>query len=91
LKSNIQVYVNILMTHEFVDIIRSSPFWCFPFEAMEAFTYHTMWIAAATYCSELAPKGLLATLMGVMGSLHYGLGNLGTDVHFYEEFDSILV
>ncbi|XP_035704713.1 major facilitator superfamily domain-containing protein 6-A isoform X2 [Folsomia candida] len=52
----------------------TSPFFCFPYEAMEAFTYHLMWIAAATYCSDLAPKGLLATLTGVMGSLHYGLG-----------------
>ncbi|CAL8071546.1 unnamed protein product [Orchesella dallaii] len=51
-----------------------NPFWCFPFEAMEAFTYHLMWVAAATYCAVLAPKGLLATLTGVMGSLHYGLG-----------------
>ncbi|CAG7728467.1 unnamed protein product [Allacma fusca] len=51
-----------------------SPWWCFPFEALEAFTYHLMWAAAATYCSILAPKGLLATLMGVMGALHYSLG-----------------
>jgi len=41
---------------------------------MEAVTYHLMWTAAATYCNVIAPKGLLATLTGVMGSLHYSLG-----------------
>lgn len=38
--------------------------WCFPFEAMEALSCHLMWVAAATYCSILAPKNLLATLIG---------------------------
>lgn len=38
--------------------------WCFPFEAMEALSCHLMWVAAATYCSLLAPKNLLATLIG---------------------------
>lgn len=38
--------------------------WCFPFEAMEAFSCHLMWVAAATYCAILAPKNLLATLIG---------------------------
>lgn len=33
-----------------------------------------MWVAAATYCSILAPKGLLATLIGVLGMAHFSLG-----------------
>jgi hypothetical protein len=41
--------------------------WCFPFEAMEALSCHLMWVAAATYCALLAPKNLLATLIGVLG------------------------
>ncbi|XP_058447084.1 uncharacterized protein LOC131427687 isoform X2 [Malaya genurostris] len=48
--------------------------WCFPFEAMEALSCHLMWVAAATYCSLLAPKNLLATLIGVLGMAHFSLG-----------------
>ncbi|XP_033164409.1 uncharacterized protein LOC117143716 isoform X1 [Drosophila mauritiana] len=48
--------------------------WCFPFEAMESLSCHLMWVAAATYCSILAPKSLLATLIGVLGMAHFSLG-----------------
>lgn len=48
--------------------------WCFPFEAMESLSCHLMWVAAATYCAVLAPKGLLATLIGVLGMAHFSLG-----------------
>lgn len=48
--------------------------WCFPFEAMEALSCHLMWVAAATYCAILAPKNLLATLIGVLGMAHFSLG-----------------
>ena len=51
-----------------------SPWWCIPFEAMEAFTAHLMWVAAATYSAKLAPKGLMATVQSVVGGLHYGVG-----------------
>lgn len=33
-----------------------------------------MWVAAATYCAVLAPKNLLATLIGVLGMAHFSLG-----------------
>lgn len=33
-----------------------------------------MWVAAATYCAYLAPKNLLATLIGVLGMAHFSLG-----------------
>ncbi|XP_041975551.1 uncharacterized protein LOC121730529 [Aricia agestis] len=48
--------------------------WCFPFEAMESLSVHLMWVAAATYCAMLAPKNLLATLIGVLGMAHFSLG-----------------
>lgn len=48
--------------------------WCFPFEAMESLSVHLMWVAAATYCALLAPKSLLATLIGVLGMAHFSLG-----------------
>lgn len=41
---------------------------------MEALSCHLMWVAAATYCAILAPKGLLATLIGVLGMAHFSLG-----------------
>ncbi|XP_026731795.1 uncharacterized protein LOC113496690 [Trichoplusia ni] len=48
--------------------------WCFPFEALESLSVHLMWVAAATYCAMLAPKSLLATLIGVLGMAHFSLG-----------------
>lgn len=48
--------------------------WCFPFEAMESLSVHLMWVAAATYCAMIAPKSLLATLIGVLGMAHFSLG-----------------
>lgn len=47
---------------------------CFPFEGMEALSCHLLWVAAATYCAILAPKNLLATLIGVLGMAHFSLG-----------------
>lgn len=46
----------------------------FPFEAIESLAVHLMWVAAATYCALLAPKNLLATLIGVIGMSHFSLG-----------------
>ena len=51
-----------------------SAWWCFPFEAIESVSVHLMWVAAATYCTVLAPKSLLATLIGVLGMAHFSLG-----------------
>lgn len=54
--------------------INSNAWWCFPFEAMESLSCYLLWVAAVTYCSVLAPKGLLATLIGVLGMAHFSLG-----------------
>lgn len=51
-----------------------NPWWCFPFEAMESLSVHLMWVAAATYCAILAPKTLLATLIGIAGMAHFSIG-----------------
>lgn len=59
-----------LVGYSFID----DAWWCFPFEAMESLSCHLMWVAAATYCTLLAPKGLLATLIGVLGMAHFSLG-----------------
>lgn len=73
--------VNLLLLALFFYFVRffgysyiHNPWWCIPFEAMEAFTYHLMWVAAATYGAELAPAGLLATIQGCVGGFHYGVG-----------------
>lgn len=41
---------------------------------MEAIAVHLMWVSAATYCAVIAPKNLLATLIGVLGMAHFSLG-----------------
>ncbi|XP_076032426.1 major facilitator superfamily domain-containing protein 6-like [Oratosquilla oratoria] len=52
----------------------TDPWLCFPFEMLEVFTYQIMWVAAATYCPILAPRGLMATMTGLAGAVHYSVG-----------------
>lgn len=66
--------VSLLMPRSWWLLVCRNAWWCFPFEAMEALSCHLMWVAAATYCSILAPKSLLATLIGVLGMAHFSLG-----------------
>ncbi|XP_055295609.1 uncharacterized protein LOC129565133 isoform X3 [Sitodiplosis mosellana] len=74
-------HVNLIIIAFFSHAVRlvgysfiEDAWWCFPFEAMESLSCHLMWVAAATYCAVLAPKGLLATLIGVLGMAHFSLG-----------------
>ena len=46
----------------------------FPFEALELFTYQLKKVAASRYVGMNAPPGLLATLNGLAGGMHYGFG-----------------
>ncbi|KAF6212821.1 hypothetical protein GE061_010530 [Apolygus lucorum] len=59
-----------LMGYSYID----EAWWCFPFEAIESVSVHLLWVAAATYCAVIAPKNLLATLIGVLGMAHFSLG-----------------
>lgn len=43
---------------------------------MEAMTVHMMAVASMMYCAAAAPPGLLGTLNGVVGSVHYSFGNV---------------
>nr|XP_053646239.1 uncharacterized protein LOC128698164 [Cherax quadricarinatus] len=62
----------------------NDPWLVLPFEVLELFTYQLMWVAAITYCPILAPKGLLATMTGITGSVHFSLGRgLGSLVGGY--------
>ena len=55
-------------------MVGRNPWLCFPFELLEVVTTHLMWNSAATYAGQLAPPGLLATLTGFAGALHYSFG-----------------
>ena len=52
----------------------TSPWLAFPFEGLELFTIQLMKIATVQYIGINAPKGLLATLNGIAGGVHYGMG-----------------
>ncbi|CAH1160196.1 unnamed protein product [Phaedon cochleariae] len=74
-------HVNVIIIAFFAHAARlvgysviESAWWCFPFEALESLSVHLMWVAVATYCAALAPRGLLATLIGVCAMAHYSVG-----------------
>jgi len=48
--------------------------YAFPFEAMEVFTFFSLQVGAAKFVAEHAPRGMLATLTGLQGGAHNGLG-----------------
>jgi len=48
--------------------------YAFPFEALEVFTFFSLQVGAAKFIAEKAPPGLLATLTGLEGGAHNGLG-----------------
>ncbi|ETN64833.1 hypothetical protein AND_003414 [Anopheles darlingi] len=74
-------HVNLLVLAFFAHAVRilgyswiSNPYWCFPIELNEAISCYFMWVVATTYCAVLAPNGLVATLIGVAGMVHFCLG-----------------
>ncbi|XP_035227890.1 major facilitator superfamily domain-containing protein 6-like [Stegodyphus dumicola] len=74
-------YANLVSAAAFMYMIRCvgcsylvDPWWIMPFEALEIFTYHLMWVAAATYAAHLSSPGLLATIQGFIDGIHYGVG-----------------
>lgn len=48
--------------------------WCIPYELMEAFTLHLMWVATVRLAYQIAPPGMLATLQAVVGGLNFAVG-----------------
>ncbi|XP_055354046.1 major facilitator superfamily domain-containing protein 6-like [Paramacrobiotus metropolitanus] len=50
-----------------------NPFLILPVEILEAFTTSLLWVVASVYCGKIAPD-YLATLQGVIGSVHYAMG-----------------
>lgn len=50
-----------------------NPFHVLPVEVLEAITTSLLWVVASVYCGKIAPD-YLATLQGVIGTMHYALG-----------------
>ncbi|XP_042222971.1 major facilitator superfamily domain-containing protein 6-like [Homarus americanus] len=63
-------YVIRMMGYSFL----TNPWWCMPFEALECFTVSLMGTAAVSYAAELSTPATIATLQGVYGGIHYGVG-----------------
>lgn len=51
-----------------------NPWWCIPYELMEAFTLHLMWVATVRLAYQISPPGMLATMQAVVGGLNFGVG-----------------
>ncbi|KAL1464353.1 hypothetical protein WDU94_004007 [Cyamophila willieti] len=74
-------HVNIIIVAFFAHAVRligysfiANPWWVFPFETIESVAVHLMWVAAATYCTLLAPRNLIASFIGILGMAHFSLG-----------------
>ncbi|KAK4325539.1 hypothetical protein Pmani_003886 [Petrolisthes manimaculis] len=52
----------------------TSPWWCMPLETLECMTVALLMTTAVSYAAELATPATLATLQGVNGGVHYGVG-----------------
>ena len=48
--------------------------YAFPFEALEVFTFAHLQVASAKFARDYSPPGALATLTGITGGAHNGLG-----------------
>merc|ERR1719402_716148 len=48
--------------------------YAFPFEALEVFTFYSLQVGAAEFARAHAPPGMLATVTGLQGGAHNGLG-----------------
>lgn len=66
----LSVYFVRLVGYSLLD----NPWWCIPYELMEAFTLHLMWVATVRLAYQISPPGMLATLQAVVGGLNFGVG-----------------
>jgi len=64
------VYFIRLVGYSFIE----NPWWCIPYELMEAFTLHLMWVSTVQLAYQISPPGMLATLQAVVGGLNFGVG-----------------
>ncbi|XP_047496923.1 major facilitator superfamily domain-containing protein 6-like isoform X1 [Penaeus chinensis] len=52
----------------------TNPWWSLPFEMLECFTVSLMSTAAVTYTADLSTPATIASLQGMYGGIHYGVG-----------------
>ncbi|XP_055331630.1 uncharacterized protein LOC129583722 [Paramacrobiotus metropolitanus] len=65
-----------------------------PVEILEAFTFSLTWVTATVYCGKIVQASYLATLQGLIGSLHYSVGRgLGALIAgtLFDHFEARLV
>ena len=51
-----------------------NPVYVYPYEALEGFTMALMMTSAVTYVAKISTPTTIASVMGLMGSLFFGLG-----------------
>ena len=50
------------------------PLYVYPYEALEGFTMALMMTSAVTYVAKISTPTTIASMMGLMGSLFFGIG-----------------
>ena len=55
-------------------LIAKDPVYVYPYEALEGFTMALMMTSAVTYVAKISTPTTIASVMGLMGSLFFGLG-----------------
>lgn len=50
------------------------PWWCVPYELLEAFTLHLMWVACVSLAYKRSPPGMIATMQAIIGGLNFAVG-----------------
>ncbi|XP_076446545.1 major facilitator superfamily domain-containing protein 6-like isoform X2 [Babylonia areolata] len=52
----------------------TNPWWVLLIEPLHGVTFGIMWAAASTYAAMIAPPGMSATIQGLIGGMHFGIG-----------------
>ena len=52
----------------------TNPLYVYPFEALEGFTMALMMTSAVTYVAKISSASTIASVMGIMGALFFGVG-----------------
>jgi PPP family 3-phenylpropionic acid transporter len=64
----------VLRQLNYVALTPETVVWVLPSEVLHGFTYAVLWSACCYYANAIAPDGLKASLQGVVGGVHWGLG-----------------
>lgn len=53
-----------------------NPWFVLIIEPLHSITFGLMWASAANYANILAPPGMQATVQGLVGGIHFGIGEI---------------